>query len=232
MRTRVRTIKTFMALQKAHKLTPEITEQLLLQSDDSQEMSQLFIYLSHGGELPKDWEKKVSEDDPALMSKALPKKDRTGDDKDAKKTKSKKASSKKAGKTGKTRYNYPQDKQQPKKSGGQKNAPKQDGPQRASEKHRKEEEAGADPIAVPHEPVPKNVDPQQIANQLQIPLHTLQHIAQRFVKNPKLEGRAGFVSFMQTKMKAFAEKYKLDGDYWGLLYDALVGTEPTVATKI
>ncbi len=227
MRTRVQLIKKYMRLRKARKLTSELTEQLVMEAgDDSKEMMDLFMFLHHGGKLPADWEKSVSENDPALMNKALPSKDRTGEDKDAKKTSSKKASSKKAGKTGKTRYNYPQDKAKKKSS-------KQDGPQRASEKFQKEKEEseGADPIAVPKDPVPKSVDPQHMANQLQIPVHTLQHIAKRFKDNPKLKGRKGFVTFMSTKLKSFAEKHKLDGDFFGLLYDALTGAGPTVATS-
>jgi len=163
------------------------------------------------------------------VTKALPSKDRSDSTGRAKKTRSKKVAAKKVGKNGKTRYNYPQDKQQAskKKPGADKN-----GPQRVAEKTQKEELTGADPIAVPREPTPKRVNPQHVANQLQMPVHTLKHIAKRFSNNPKLKGRSGFISFMKVHLRAFAEKHKLDGDFFGLLYDALVGTKPTVATKL
>lgn len=160
--------------------------------------------------------------------KALPRKDKTSKDRDAKKTPSKKSSSKKAGKNGKTRYNYPQDKKQ-KTSGKEPGASDQNGPQKVAERTQQQKESGGDPITVPRQQQPKSVDPQQVANQMQLPVHTLKHVAERFVENEKLGGRSGFVKFMKTRLKDFAEKHKLDGDFFGLLFDALTqGMEKAV----
>lgn len=146
------------------------------------------------------------------IEKALPKKDKSVEP--VKKTKSVKASSKKAGKTGKTRYGYPQDKQQP------------PAPSSAQPQPRK-----ADPVKQPadDEPTQHRADPQELAAQLQIPLGTLTQIAKRFKTNTKLGGRSGFVRFMKTQLKKVSDKHKLDGDYYGLIYDALVGEQPPVA---
>ena len=46
----------------------------------------------------------------------------------------------------------------------------------------------------------------------------------------KLGGRSGFVKFMKTRLKKVVDKHQLDGDYFGLIYDALVG-EHAVASK-
>lgn len=140
------------------------------------------------------------------IDKALPKKDRSGEG-GVKKTPSKKASSKQAGKTGKTRYNYPQDK--------------------APESKAKHTPGRPDPVKH-HEPTQHRADPQELANQLQIPMATLKSIAERFKDNTKLDGRKGFAKFMMSRLKKVTEKHRLDGDYFGLIYDALVGASPSL----
>lgn len=223
----IQSVKRYKALSERGKMDPDIGEVLAMEAGDVELATKIFDWIDEGGKLPEDWEQKVQ-----TMYKALPHTDRTGQDRDAKKTPSKKVSSKKAGKNGKTRYNYPEDKKAKAGKGKKPDGQDQNGPQKVAEKTQKEEQTGGDPIAVPREPTPKSVNPQHVANQLQIPVHTLQHVAGRFVKNKDLGGRKGFIKFMRSRTKAFSEKHKLDGDFFGLLFDALVGAGPTVAKKI
>lgn len=133
------------------------------------------------------------------VKKALPKK---SIERSVKKAPNNKASSKNAGATGKTRYNYPQDK-----------------------KTVTDEKPKADPVKVPPETsssTQHKADPQELANQLQMPVNTIKHIALRFKTKPAMGGRSGFVSFMKTRLKKVVDKHQLDGDYFGLIYDALV----------
>lgn len=192
-----------------------------------------------GARTNEDWMRRPLTITPKV-EKAFQRKDKSSEPVKKVKTDGK-ATSKKAGKNGKTRYGYPADKNQAgkkkKASEGSKAKTQGDGAGKKKEgapqqQTQEMEEKGADPIAVPRQPNPKSADPQQLANQMQIPVQTLQHIAARFVNNPKLGGREGFANFWMSRAKEFAEKHKLDADYFGLLFDALTGAGPTQATKV
>jgi hypothetical protein len=128
------------------------------------------------------------------FTKALPK---SSDEKPVKRAPTSKASSKALGKTGTVRSGYPQEQQQQPQP--QANPPRVPGDQKT-------------------EPEAK---PEELATMLGLPLWSLQRIAKRFKDVKNLNGRAGFVTFMKTKLKAMANKHQLDGDYFGLIYDAL-----------
>jgi len=146
------------------------------------------------------------------MRKALPKKDKSAAP--AKKAKSSKANKQVAGKTGKVRSSYPQE------AGGQP-AP-QPTPQEQSAPP-KPNPARTPPDAEEGPPI---ASPSELANILGTPVTSLQRIAHRFRDNKKLGGRSGFVTFMKTRLKRMANKHKLDGDYFGLIYDALCPKKP------
>jgi hypothetical protein len=138
------------------------------------------------------------------FKKALPKKSK---DKPVKKTPSKKSSTKKVGAKGNTRYGYPQEKGSP---------PAQAAP--------------ANPVKVPREPEgDPEVDPTEFANHFGLSVDTMRRVASRFATNEKLNGREGFVSFMKREMAQAAKKHRLDGDFWGLLFDGLMA--PTSAPE-
>lgn len=140
------------------------------------------------------------------ISKALPKGKSSSDG--AKKAKTKKASKEKAGATGKVRSSYPNE-----TSGAGKNQ------QQGSTQPKKK----PNPAQVPNdqEEGPPVASPGDLANMLEMSVSSLQRIAHRFRDNTKLGGRSGFVSFMKTRLKTMARKHKLDGDYFGLIFDAL-----------
>lgn len=54
----------------------------------------------------------------------------------------------------------------------------------------------------------------------------LMQVVQKFVTNPQMGVREGFVKFMTTHARAFAEEHGLDGDYFGLVFDVLTGKVP------
>lgn len=141
------------------------------------------------------------------VEKALPKK---SSETPVKKTPAKKASTKKVGSKGNTRYGYPQE---GKDKGTPPAAP-----------------AAANPVKVPREPEgDPQVDPAEFANQFGLSIDTLQRVANRFASSDKLGGRDGFASFMRRQLSSAAKKHRLDGDYWGLLFEALT-TESSPAT--
>jgi hypothetical protein len=164
-----------------------------------------------------------------LVVKAVPKKDAT--DKKVKKTKPTKHSKKAAGSTGKTRYTYP----------GEKGGDKKLSPKPASKTHERsvedsppnqpaepEEVEGETPrqqvpVPIPEEPVEYKADAEALAQQIGIPVDTLKDVAARFRDKEEMGGREGFSNFMLTHLKGFTEKHELDGDYWGLVYDNLLG---------
>jgi len=200
-------IKEYQRRFAKGQLSEEATEMLLSLTSDDDQMTTLFSYIDQGGMLPKGWEKTVEASKrnwsppsgAKKIEKALP---RTSKEKPVKKAPHNKASSKKAGSTGKTRYSYPQEDNKPK-------APKKK----------------ANPVATPppEDDTPPSADPTDLANQLHMSVATLQRIAQRFVDNQKLGGRKGFMAFMKTRLKDFAGKHRIDGDYWGLIFTALTG---------
>lgn len=155
----------------------------------------------------------------ANMKKALPKKDKSEPAKKAKKVG--KHEGKKVGKNGQTRYNYAADKQTKSKSGG--GSAKKPGA-KGPDAQQQTGKPGTDPIPVPDAPrTPKSADPQHLANQLQMPLSTLQQIAKKFHTNEKLGGSKGFAQFMRVNCKDFNAKHKLTTDYWNVIYSALTG---------
>lgn len=145
------------------------------------------------------------------MKKALPKKDKSSAP--AAKAKQAKAGKQKAGATGKVRSSYPQE-----TSGSKK-------PQQQQQQQQKPKKPN--PPSVPEdEEGPPTADPNALATMLGMPVTSLQRIAQRFKDNKKLGGRGGFVTFMKTRLKGMASKHKLDGDYFGLIFDALCPKKP------
>jgi hypothetical protein len=159
----------------------------------------------------------AADEEPALVVKALPKSD---GEKPVKKAPQNKASKKQAGAGGKTRYSYPGEKGGDKKAGASSTPGFQP-------KSGKLKPAVQDPVQAPQEPTPKLADPAELANQLQVSVAMLQKIAKRFKDNEKLGGRDGFIKFMGTRLKEVVEKHKLDDDYFGLVFDALVGGTAT-----
>lgn len=139
------------------------------------------------------------------VSKALPKKDRSGEADAVKQQPTGKASKKVAGKNGKTRYSYPQEKDGEKEQAA--------APPRGPTPRRVPDEAK------PHQP-PAG-DPHELAETLGTSVQTLQRVAQRFRDNKKLKGRDGFVRFMLTSLRGVADKHKLDSGYFREVYDAL-----------
>jgi hypothetical protein len=73
---------------------------------------------------------------------------------------------------------------------------------------------GQVPLVVEHDDT-KHADPAELANQLGVSMRTLQHTARRL-------GADGFSTFMRARLKTFAQKHRLDPDYWNTLYAALV----------
>jgi len=146
------------------------------------------------------------------VSKALPKK--PAEEKPVKRQDAGKASKKVAGAGGKTRYSYP----------GEKGGDKEQAPTAMSDRAQQEPapEQEQDPIQAPQASA-KTADPAEFANQLKLSVTTLTTIAKRFLDNPKLKGRDGFISFMMSSLKAVVEKHHLDRDYFGLLFDSLTG---------
>lgn len=136
---------------------------------------------------------------PERVRKALPRGERKDD---VPKTQTRKVASKVA-QTGKPRYNYPQDKQQRTKPPG----------------------GSPIPASTHDHKMTAYVDPQQFANQLQMPLQTIRGIVHRFEKNKALGGCAGFVRFMGKHLEKLVDKHKLDLDYFTMLYDALTNQE-------
>jgi hypothetical protein len=141
------------------------------------------------------------------------------------------AGQKVAGAGGKTRYNYPDEamKKRNKRAAtaGPADAedPEQPEPEEGSPNHQDPEggpQQVQDPVQVPHQPTEKTVDPNDLANQLKMPLFTLRSMAKRFKEEKKLKGRDGFITFMNSRCKALVAKHKLDRDYFGLVYDALL----------
>jgi hypothetical protein len=88
-----------------------------------------------------------------------------------------------------------------------------------------------DPVQTPGSP--KHADPNALAAQLGTTVDVLKRVAMRFKSNAadkkiakkpgftQIAGRAGFISFMQTRLNRVVEKHNLDDDYLGLIYDAL-----------
>lgn len=135
--------------------------------------------------------------DTLVVVKALPKK---ANSENTKKAPSSKASKKQAGAGGKTRYTYPREKAGTKPGRG----------------------GGPVPLVVVHDDT-KHADPNELANQLNVSVRTLQHAASHL-------GRDGFCSFMRARLKRFSAKHRLDHDYWNTLYANLVATSnPDVA---
>lgn len=136
-----------------------------------------------------------------------------------------KAASQTVGATGKVRSNYPGEAngQKPRSNQTQANSPQAQAADQMNDVQ--------DPIQTPGSP--KHADPNALAAQLGVTIDVLKKIAMRFKDNAvkgraegkkgaeKIEGRAGFISFMQTQTAAFATKHNIDDDYLGLIYDAL-----------
>lgn len=75
---------------------------------------------------------------------------------------------------------------------------------------------GQAPLVVTHDDT-KRADPAELANQLGVSVRTLRRAARRL-------GSDEFATFMRARLKIFAQKHRLDPDYWGTLYAALVAT--------
>lgn len=73
---------------------------------------------------------------------------------------------------------------------------------------------GQAPLVVAHDDT-KRADPAEFANQLGVSVRTLQRAARQL-------GSDGFSTFMRSRLKTFAMKHRLDPDYWGTLYAALM----------
>lgn len=151
------------------------------------------------------------------LDKALPKTDKSAAP--ARKAKSSKAGKQVAGKTGKVRSSYPQE------TSGQ--------PPSAPQPQEQQPPPKANPAKVPQETEegPPVASPAELANILHMPVTSLQRIAHRFRDNKKLGGRSGFVTFMKTRLKEMSSKHQLDGDYFGLIFDALCPKKPTQLVK-
>jgi hypothetical protein len=74
--------------------------------------------------------------------------------------------------------------------------------------------AGQAPLVVTHQDH-KHADPAELAEQLGVSVRTLRRAAKRL-------GSDRFGTFMRSRLKTFAMKHRLDPDYWGTLYAALV----------
>jgi len=70
------------------------------------------------------------------------------------------------------------------------------------------------PLVVTHDDH-KHADPSELANQLGVSVRTLRRAALRL-------GSDKFSTFMRSRLKTFAQKHRLDPDYWGTLYAALI----------
>lgn len=73
-------------------------------------------------------------------------------------------------------------------------------------------EGGAD------EPEVRHSNPSELANQLGIEVGVLHRTARKL-------GREGFSQFMQSRVRRFSAKHRLDADWWGTLYEVLRRTE-------
>ncbi len=78
--------------------------------------------------------------------------------------------------------------------------------------------AGQAPLVVEHDDT-KRADPAELAEQLGVSVRTLQRAARKL-------GSEAFPAFMRSRLKTFAQKHRLDPDYWGTLYAALVAGNP------
>jgi len=74
--------------------------------------------------------------------------------------------------------------------------------------------AGQAPLVVTHQDH-KHADPAELAEQLGVSVRTLRRAAKRL-------GSDRFGTFMRSRLKTFAMKHRLDPDYWGTLYAALM----------
>jgi hypothetical protein len=157
---------------------------------------------------------------PDELEKALP---RGGGEDEAKPKPAAKASKQQVGENGRTRYSYPGEAEKkrldravnPKAPNAEPNAPNDVNP-----------EEGQPPVQDPIQaakPSEKSVEPEELANALEVSVHTLRGIAKRFQDKPALGGKEGFQKFMATHLKEFIAKHKLDADYFSLLYDNLTG---------
>lgn len=70
------------------------------------------------------------------------------------------------------------------------------------------------PLVVTHDDH-KHADPSELANQLGVSVRTLRRAAVQL-------GSDKFSTFMRSRLKTFAQKHRLDPDYWGTLYAALI----------
>ena len=154
-----------------------------------------------------------------------------------------KAGAKKAGIGGQTRYSYPGEKGGDKPTNGADKSkpepkvgvptnqpqpkgeePGQEHPQSPVRVHDPDEMKGELPA---NKPVKHSVELQPLLDQLQTTREILQRVAERFRDgDAKMKGREGFVQFMQTHLRGFTDKHKLDDDYYGLVYDVLTERIP------